>query len=373
MCPTSVKTDMLKHSQAKVELYSTYLATFLSIMRHVSHIELIYLFDLFAGEGQYEDGSFGSPITACNVIKDHYFSNNKSCPNMMVWFNDRDMSEIEPEVAKIDRVRRFAEKIYKPDNVQIKYFQKDYDDLWPAALEEVDCGEQSKALFFIDPYGYKDIDPDDLKQIMRAGDTEVLIFLPASHMYRFTAKAAEGAFPGGAPLRGLLCKVFRDEIPHFSSVHDFIRQLSEQFCTYFGQSYNADTFTIERDQSNVYCLMFFTGNELGFQKMLEAKWKLDHSEGTGHRIEKTLLLFGSMRLNDYPTELLEYVSSAQHRTNHELYIFGLKSGFLPKHTNSALKDLLKSKMVEKFSLDGASARGNYIKYRSDRVVGFKVS
>ena len=89
------KLIMLKHSKAKVELYSEYLSTYLLILSRVPFIKKIHLYDLMCGEGMYLDNSKGSPIVAMQKIKDHYFSNKNSCPNMQVWFNDKDKSEIE--------------------------------------------------------------------------------------------------------------------------------------------------------------------------------------------------------------------------------------------------------------------------------------
>ena len=48
-------------------------------------------------------------------------------------------------------------------------------------------------IFFIDPYGYKEIDPDDLERIMGVGNTEILIFFPATFMYRFAAAVTKTA------------------------------------------------------------------------------------------------------------------------------------------------------------------------------------
>ncbi len=371
MIQSSAKTDMLEHSQAKVDLYSTYLATFLSIMRNVSHVEHIYIFDLFAGEGKYGDRSEGSPLIACQVIRDHYFSNKNSCPDITIWFNDNGLSKIEPGVKKIDRVERFVNEGFIPENIDIKYFYEDYDSLWPVALDQVKKRNNVKALFFIDPYGYKEIDPDNISEMMSAGNIEVLLFFPASHMYRFAAKSTACDFPGGTPLRSLLCKIYGENIPPFSSVHDFIKKFSQQFNNFIGTSYFAGTFKIERDKTNVYCLLFLTSNALGFEKMLEAKWKLDSSVGTGHRVEKTIPLFGRVELDCYSDDLFEFISKAEYRTNHDLYHFGLKKEFLPKHTNSVLGDLLKSESICRYTIDDKPARGNYIKYRSDRSVGFK--
>jgi three-Cys-motif partner protein len=366
---SSAKTDMLEHSKAKVALYSYYLSTFISIMRHVSYIKEIFLFDLFAGEGKYENGSKGSPLIACDVINEQYHSS--AVPKITMWFNDNGVSMIEPEIKKIDRVKRFVSECSLPENVFVSYFNEDYDFLWPKALNKVKDSNIVKGLFFIDPYGYKDINPDDLKEIICAGNTEIILFVPASHMYRFAAKASICDFPGGAPLRELLCKIYDGKVPVFSSVHDFIDKFCDQLNLYIGNQYFVEEFRIERDHTNVYCLIFITSNELGCEKMLAAKWKQDPNVGSGYRIEKTTPLFNILELSNYKDKVQKFILNCKYRTNHELYRFGLRNGFLPKHTNKVLKSLMESKLITRISLDGKEARGNYLCYNSERTIGFK--
>ena len=89
------KTNLLEHSEAKVKLYGKYLAVYLSIMHHVQYVKQVFVFDLFCGEGIYENDAKGSPIIALDTIRNHYFANQKRCPNMTLWFNDNGISEIE--------------------------------------------------------------------------------------------------------------------------------------------------------------------------------------------------------------------------------------------------------------------------------------
>ena len=57
------------------------------------------------GEGIYADKSKGSPIALIDKIKEHYFLNNETCPDLKVWLNDNGVSEIENDQKKIDRVK----------------------------------------------------------------------------------------------------------------------------------------------------------------------------------------------------------------------------------------------------------------------------
>ena len=59
---------MLEHSEAKVALYKSYLSRYLNILGRVPSVRKVFLFDLLAGEGIYEDGSKGSALSALEVV-----------------------------------------------------------------------------------------------------------------------------------------------------------------------------------------------------------------------------------------------------------------------------------------------------------------
>jgi three-Cys-motif partner protein len=367
------KTNLLEHSEAKVKLYGKYLAVYLSIMRNIQYVKRVFIFDLFCGEGVYENDAKGSPIIALDTIRNHYFANKKSCPNMTLWFNDNGISEIERSVYKTDRVQRISNEFFIPTNVKIEYFKEDYEDICPKAIDLARQTKDAKGLFFIDPFGYKDIKPNDIRKMLEGGNTEVFLWLPIAQMYRFADSAMRSNFPGSEPLRAFLTELFGEVTPSFQSSHEFIEQLRGRFRAYLrGLGVFVDTFILERDASNVYCLFFFTRNVRGYEKMLEAKWSIDPSHGKGHSLEKTISLFDEIELSGYPQKLQAFITSADYRTNKELYHFGLENGFLPKHSNNVLRDWKREGNIEVISLDGQPVRGNHIEYNSSRLFGFKL-
>ncbi len=367
------KVRMLEHSKAKVELYGKYLSIYLNILSRVNSVTRIYLFDLLCGEGIYEDGSKGSPLVALQAIKDHYFSHAQSCPNISVWLNDNGLSKIEKGVPKIERVKRLCAECFVPSKVELKFFQDDYGNILPLALNAIKESRGTKGLFFVDPYGYKSIRPADVKSLLESGQTEVLLFLPISHMYRFAETSLHSSFPGSEPLYDFLTELYGTTTIRFNSVYDFIDQSKEQFKRYLGnRNIFVDTFTLERDRQNVYGLFFFTSHTRGFEKMLETKWTLDSEQGRGFKLRRNAPLFTGVEISGYPAELANFLSGSQYRTNHELYSFGLQHGFLPKHTVEILKDWKQQHKVDVISLDGRPARGFYIEYKPDREIGISL-
>jgi len=78
------KTYLLENSEAKVKLYGRYLSVYLNILHRAQFVKRIIVFDLFCGEGFYENGGKGSPMITLDCIWNHYFANKNSCPNMTV-------------------------------------------------------------------------------------------------------------------------------------------------------------------------------------------------------------------------------------------------------------------------------------------------
>ncbi|HQU36391.1 MAG TPA: three-Cys-motif partner protein TcmP [Anaerolineales bacterium] len=367
------KTSLLEHSEAKIELYGSYLSIYLNILHRAGFVKRIFVFDLFCGEGIYENGAKGSPIIALDCIRNHYYSNKNSIPNMTVWFNDIGKSELEDEY-KADRVRKKSEKFAIPSNVDVRFFRKDYRDIFPEAIELVQQTRDSKGLFFIDPFGYKIIKPLDIRQMLEIGNTEVLLWLPIAQMYRFAGSVMENQFAGGDPLRDFLKELFGNTSPNFRSAYDFIEKLKDRFRAYLKDlNTYVDIFFLERDASNIYCLFFFTRNIKGYEKIIETKWKIDKDHGKGFKLEKTQSFFSEIELSGYEQKVQAFIESSRYRTNNELYFFGLENGFLPKHTKSVLDTFIKKELkVEIVSLDGKPAKNYYLGDRKRRVgIGFK--
>jgi three-Cys-motif partner protein len=233
MSKAESQTNLFDHSEAKVNLFGRYFSIYLNVLAR-SSIQNIYLFDLFCGEGVYKDGGKGSSIIALECVKNHYFSNNNTCPNLFITFNDSEKSEIEIGKLKIERVKELASKIFCPENVKVGYSKIDYNLLISKVIQRTSLLQgNERALIFIDPWGYKEIDPTDIKELMKNGKTEVILFLPVYFMSRFANKSKDLDFKGGKALREFMGKLFGsvEKIPHIQSQKKFIYLIQEQFKT----------------------------------------------------------------------------------------------------------------------------------------------
>lgn len=325
---------------------------------------LLIIFDLFCGEGIFEDNGKGSPIVALECIKNHFFQNNKTCPNIYIVFNDTGNSDIEKDKLKIERVKHFASKIFKPDNVKVDYRSIDYSILIDKVIERTNkLKSNERALVFIDPWGYKEIDPNDIKKLLINGKTEVLLFLPIYFMARFVEKSRDDEFKGGNAIRKFIEKLFGsiDNYPKSINQKEFIYKIQEQFKLFLNLKF-VDTFKIERENNHWFCLFFFTNNKRGFQKMIETKWALDKKQGAEFKIGEALNLnlFDEIEISNYHDKIISFLKNNPAATNIDLANFGYENNFLPSHTKKVLDDLKSKTEVSIISLDGLPARSYYL-------------
>ena len=103
----------------------------------------------------------------------------------------------------------------------------------------------------------------------------------------------------------------------------FVEELRNSFRKYLGDRVYVSTFLIEKDPSTLFSLFFFTTNSLGYEKMIDAKWKLDSDAGQGWSFRKIpgqeVLLHG-METIYLENELLEYLKEGG-KNNCDVYKF----------------------------------------------------
>lgn len=118
------KSHLLNHSQAKVRLLSEYLKRYLNIICNDSYTKEIHVYDLFCGEGIYENGGEGSPLLILRQIKDIHFTNpakRRLIPPVNCHFNDLDEKKVEKVISAVA-----AKSLHYPDFGSIAYSSLDY-------------------------------------------------------------------------------------------------------------------------------------------------------------------------------------------------------------------------------------------------------
>lgn len=364
MMKESQQTLML-HSEVKIRLLKLYLERYLNVLSVSKFFGDIHLYDLFCGEGIYENNGKGSPIVILETIKNTYFANKaKGAKNdkFNCHFNDIETWKIEKLKQEISN-----RKLHYSDIGKLKFSEIDYQELLPEIVDEIKAFKKEKGFVFIDPYGYKDIKVANIKSLLHSNKAEVLLFLPTQFMFRFEKQ--------GTPecLIDFISELMPvEQWPTSETGIDFIENLTDAFRNSLGNEYYVDSFIITRDKNQFFCLFFFTSHIYGFDRMLDAKWKIDEDEGRGwqYQEENTLFSQAEKKANTFKFEkkLIEFLKAE--RTNSELYKFTLHNGHLPTHANEILLKLQTDGRLDAIKADGTKARKssfyiNYQDYKND--------
>jgi len=354
---------MMQHSEVKIRLLKLYLERYLNVLTQSKYVGDIHLYDLFCGEGIYDDEGKGSPIVILETIKNIFYANKSSgnkTDKFNCLFNDIEKWKVEKLQKEIAN-----RKLHYSEIGKLNFSQKDYKTLLPEVANEINRLKKQKAFVFIDPYGYKDIKVGNIKSLLQSNKSEVLLFLPTQFMFRFETK--------GTPecLVDFISELMPiEQWPTSNTGINFIENLTEAFRISLGKDYFVDSFIITRDKNQFFCLFFFTSHIYGFDRMLDAKWKIDEEEGRGwqYQIENSLFNQIEKKANTYKFEqkLLEFLRTE--RSNGELYEFRVQNGHLSNHTNEILMKLQNESKLISLNADGSPARKSsfYLSYRDFR-------
>jgi len=368
-----VKKNLLDHSEAKVRLLGEYINRYLNIICNDGFTSKINVFDLFCGEGIYDDGGEGSPIVIMKAVKNVHYKNvaRKALKTKIdCHFNDLDKAKVAKTKKSIS-----DKKLYYPAFGSLDFTSIDYKDLLSSLTTTLSKLDKEKAFIFIDPYEYKHIKISHIKishikDLMKNRKSEVLLWLPTQFMYRFEKNGTPTAL-----------KDFIEEIIPFEqwnqskNVWSFVQELRNGFQDSMGKKFFVDNFTIQKDNNTVFCLFFFTSHIKGFEKMLESKWKIDTEEGKGWDYSGNLpSLFHEQKTNVLAEKLENYLESVG-RTNGEIYEFTLRQGFLPKHTVEVFIDWQNTDKIDVVLENGSKARKKsfYISYKNFKTEFSKVT
>ena len=361
-----LKTNLLSHSEAKVRLLGEYITRYLNIISNDNFTEEIHVYDLFCGQGIYENGGEGSPIVALKKIKQIYFSTiaqrDSKTPKINCYFNDIDNEKIE----KLNFVINQSALHYSSIG-RLELTSNDYKVEVSKLKEKIKLFKNEKAFVFIDPYGYKELVAKDIKDLL-CKKTEILIWLPLQFMYRFSD---EGTPP---VLKNLMLDLNINEKSKLTkNVWEYIHLLKNGLQKFLGSNYFVDHFSLKKEENTVFCLFFFTSHIKGFEKMLESKWQIDTEEGRGWEYSgNSPTLFFEQKTNEFEIQLVNFIKGNK-RFNCDIYEFTLREGYLIKHTNEILSNLQKKGILQVFLSDSSPARKNsfYIRYHRSNDINIK--
>ena len=357
------QTSMMQHSEVKVRLLKLYLERYLSIISSVKYFGDIHVYDLFCGEGIYDNGGKGSPLIIAEEITNTFLlqrAAGKLNNQFHCYFNDIEEWKLDKVKAEVESRNLLGENIGK-----CYYSSIDYRDIVGRITNQISTFRNQKAFVFIDPYGYKDIKVADILSLLRTKKAEILLFLPTQFMFRFETKGTPESL-----------KEFINELmpitswPASNTGVEFIQNLTEAFRGVVGRGNFVDSFVISRDLNQFFCLFFFSPHIYGFDRMLDAKWRIDEEEGRGWKYNEENSLFSQFEKQPniirFEKQLKTFLQDW--RTNSDVYQFTLSTGHLPGHATQILTRIQSEVGLAMISADGKAVKKGafFINYKEHR-------
>jgi|GEM_PF-5270182 len=276
------------HTEKKHEILGKYIRGWASVT--TSKFPVVYIFDLLAGRGEYEDGKPGSP----RVILEEISSLMEKRPTKTVecYFTESDENtyhklrevvgkvKCPPNVVKTVRLGEFQNEVFKLIN-KVKYPKNPF-------------------FFFIDPEGIEPLDFNVIRQLASLRRSEVLITFMVSGVLRNKenielVKKIYGTMIDSNTLAAELIDIYKEQLHKEAKILHLL-------------DYPVDFDTAQRP---IYSLVFGTNNDRGLIIMKDVFRKAGFKHFSRKETEKRRQtnLFNSFEKNEIVVRVSEFLMS----------------------------------------------------------------
>lgn len=271
--PNDTLWPYTEHTRAKHQLLVGYLHAWFPII--ASQSNAINVIDGFAGPGRYVDGEPGSPL----LMIDAFVGHRNASPAMKA--ADVYFDFVEERHDRVEYLQDQLSKLTLPANVHIEpVHEGSFDDVMSKILDGIPATAGLAPTFaFVDPFGYTGHGIQLSSRILRFKKCEVLIYVPWPHIARFIHQSS---------IEAALDNLFGDtswKAARVAKGKSAERILNDLFLERVRQAAGfALPFEIDAASGRGwagYTLYFGTRSIRGLEKMKQAMWKVDPTEGSG--------------------------------------------------------------------------------------------
>ena len=321
----------------KLELYREYLREWLPVFINSPFVDTLQIFDFFAGPGIDIDGNPGSPVIACDEIRNVLGQCNERHIKVRMYFNEY----------AADKYKKLLEclNLQKQHLTDVVFTTKQND--FRDAFNQWNPLMQGKVanLLFLDQNGVDQITKSIFQNIVKIPRTDFIFFISSAMVNRFK-KSPE--ICGHLPIKKEDFASMNGQNVHRILANSYPRWIPD------GEQYFLGSFSIKKG-ANVYGLVFGSGHPLGMDKFLKVAWK--HGGDANFDIDNDGIdpeqpsLFSEY---DKPTKISEFEKAvekellARHlKTNKDICLFALRNGMLAAHAKDALNLLVDNAKLPK--------------------------
>ena len=265
--PSETLWEIEPHTQVKHEILRRYLGAWFGILGQRIH-GIMYL-DGFCGPGRYKGGEDGSPIIA---LKEAMKQTTLLKSSEVVFFF------IDENSDRIEHLKQEISLLSIPSNFKLIVETGEFQCVLQQVFDQARRVNSNlvPTFAFIDPFGFKGLSFDLVKQLLKNPHTEVFVNVMIDSVNRFIEHPDPQTQQHIIDLFGTrqALDVIRSGGDRMAALRRlYLAQLQKHalFVRYF-------EMRDERDRV-LYYLFFATNHPLGHARMKEAFWKVDPSSG----------------------------------------------------------------------------------------------
>jgi len=345
------KNSFDEGTQIKLHILREYFKEWLPVFIHSNKTgEKIFVYDCFSGPGADTDGSDGSPLIILRELRTYCTQVRNKALQIEVHFNDFDRDKIKMLHDNIERFKNTeCESHCKSNcvyNVTVK--NEDFNTLFTRAYSYIIKNTKSPQFLFFDQNGIKFVTEDLFHKITDLERCDFIFFISSSYVRRF------GDLPEFQKYLSVTGQSFVGESSRHCHrvIFEYYKSLIPQTKAYY-----LAPFSIKKG-SNIYGLIYGSNHTLGIEKFLNVCWKINPQTGDANfdiddekinTNQPSLFddLNKSNKLKIFAAELNKKIINGILQTNKAVYLFAFDEGFLPKHANKVLSELIKDGTLEK--------------------------
>jgi len=330
---------------AKIEIYKKYIEGYLP--RLLIQFGTCLIADLFCGAGKNGDKD-GSPLVLIDRSKYILSSPKLQDKQIQILFNDHDKDNIQ-------NLNWVLAKIEIEANIQIfKTSNNKFEELLPILIEKLKNSNIPK-FFFLDPFTYSNIKMKHLKQLMALPYTEILLFLPIFHSYRF---ASDKTMSGDHKTRLFIEEFTTKGVADYENIDEFMFSVKEKILKKLSLDFVRPVLLNDGAKKN--SLFLLTKHQAGMLLMNKIALKMsEDGSNVNIKTKNQLSLFGveiSSKYERFKQLLISQLKDKEKMTNNEIVLFTIKKEFLPKHGKQVITELFNEKKVVIYNFEGNEIR-----------------
>lgn len=316
---------------AKIKIYKEYIEGYLPKILLTFGCCLIA--DLFCGAGKNGDKD-GSPLVLINraehILTNEVIRGKNPKPEINVLFADTDRAHIANLNLHLNQFLHPSIKIRPPKKINFK-------DVLPEILAEFKTDTMPK-FFFLDPFSYSNITMDSLNSLMDMPHTEIFLFTPIFHSYRFSNEE----YAPKHKTRIFIESFTEKGISDYDGVNDFIQSIKQKLKQQLNLNYVRPVLLDDGRLKNAIFLL--TKHREGMLLMNKVVFRQSNDGRTVSIKEQQSGQFTLPGIQEEPIprfakNLKQELKNKGEMTNKEIVEFSIREEFLPKHAKEILNAL----------------------------------